>query len=167
MNTKYDKIKMLDLMRVEYDFWERSIAVLTPVQMTTPNVQGPWSIKDTMAHMTAWMQRLLDWFESAERGETPIMPEAGATWAETDAINLRQYEADKELELGVVLENFRNTFQKVYRMVERLDADQLYTNWKGLFRDPAYEYIIDNMHLHFEEHIVPVREWIAAGAQPN
>jgi hypothetical protein len=41
MDARYDKIKLLDVTRAEYDFWERTIALLTPDQMVIPGVQGP------------------------------------------------------------------------------------------------------------------------------
>ena len=39
MNEKFDKQKMLDLMRVEYEFVERTLALIPAEKMLEPDVQ--------------------------------------------------------------------------------------------------------------------------------
>lgn len=51
-----------ELMERIYRSWaalEQTINQLSDVQMTTPGSNGGWAVKDHMAHLTTWEQRLL------------------------------------------------------------------------------------------------------------
>ena len=66
-----DKQKLLDLIQAEYDFAERTLAMLTLEQMENEKVQVEWTTKVIVAHLAGWMRRLVMWFEQTRRGETP------------------------------------------------------------------------------------------------
>jgi hypothetical protein len=163
MNEKFDKQKMLDFMRAEYEFVERTLALLSPEQMLEPDVQGPWSVKDTLAHLTRWHVRALDWLAAARQGEQPELPEPGYTWEQIDDINDRTYREDKDLPLDTVLEAFRQTYRQLYAETEQLSEEELFGR-AGLslyFRDPLFGYIAHNSFFHYREHIEPVRRWMS------
>jgi hypothetical protein len=89
MHEKFDKQKLLALIQVEYEFVERTLALISPERMLETDVQGSWSAKDTIAHLTAWERRLCGWLSQAIWGEQPTIPEPGCTWSDVDAINER------------------------------------------------------------------------------
>lgn len=161
MNPKTDKLRLLGRLQVDYEFVERTLSILTPEQMLIKNVQGHWSTKDTMAHLTAWLKRLIAWIERAQRGEEPHVPQEGYTWEDTDTINDLQYEADKDRSLNDVLADWRATYQQTYTLLESLSEDDLFdSTFNGLFSQPITALIIFNSYHHFGVHIEPLREWM-------
>jgi hypothetical protein len=54
------KAALLDTIQTGYSQFETLLAPLSEEQMTTPTVNGTWSIKDTIAHLTAWQGYLLN-----------------------------------------------------------------------------------------------------------
>ncbi len=163
MDEKFDKQKMLDLIKAEYEFVERTLALIPAETILEPDVQGPWSVKDTIAHLTRWHRRALDWLAIARRGERPETPEPGYTWEQLDVINDRTYREDKDLPLDHVLAEFRQTYQQLYTEAEALSEDELFgrAGLSLLFRDPLFGYIAHNTFFHYREHIEPVRKWMS------
>jgi hypothetical protein len=166
MHNKYDKQKLLDLMRAEFAFVQRTLDLISAEQMLIPNVQGPWSVKDTIAHLNAWQQRTLRWLQMARRGEGvagqhPVELEPGFGWDEIDAINAQSYEADKDRPLEEVLAEFKATFDRLYMEAEALPEEELFgkVGLSLFFRDPIWGYIASNTFLHYREHIPPLRQW--------
>lgn len=159
-NHELDKQRLLDLTQADYEFVKRTLDALTLEQMLIPNVEGHWSTKDTIAHLTAWMKRLLTWVDRAGRGEDPVIPEAGYTWDDINTFNDLQYERDRDLPLKVVLDDFHSTYQRVYAMIAGLTEEQLFkSDWGGLFRQAPYPLVNHNTYLHFHEHITAVRRY--------
>ena len=59
MSETIAKAVLLDNIQAEYNRLESLLAPLSEEQLTTPGVNGPWSIKDNIAHLTAWQDYLL------------------------------------------------------------------------------------------------------------
>jgi hypothetical protein len=130
--------------------------------MLAPNVEGTWSIKDTLAHLTAWMKRILRWFQELENGQTPSIPEKGYTWKDVDALNDAQSAKDSTRSLDDVLADFHNTYHDVYRFLLALSEEDLFENtFNGLIREPMWRLVVADTYEHFHEHIKPMREWLA------
>jgi hypothetical protein len=51
MSEQMNKTGLLDAMRTGYTALEKTLAPLDEAQMTTPGVNGTWSIKDNIAHI--------------------------------------------------------------------------------------------------------------------
>lgn len=167
MHEKFDKQKLLDLMRAEYEFVERTLALIPPERMDEPNVDGPWSVKDTIAHLTAWERRLCGWLLQAKRGEKPTIPEPGCTWDDIDIINERTYQEDKYCPLGEVLANFRETHAQVVQILETFPEEELFElkRLKGMWSEPPWRLISGNTYEHYLEHLEPVRRWLSGAPQ--
>src|SRR6266568_6179621 len=65
MEEQIDKTTLLDKIRTEYAAFERLLAPLDEKQMTTAGINGEWSIKDDLDHITAWQQSLFDLLKAA------------------------------------------------------------------------------------------------------
>jgi len=167
MNEKFDKQKLLDLMGAEYDFVERTLMLVPENLIEQPDVVGYWSVKDTIAHLSAWHRRVLTWLEDARQhngvaGEHPVEPEPGFSWDDIDTLNAYSYEQDFNRTWNEVLSDFHWTFEALYKETEGLTEAELFSK-SGLslfFRDPLWGYIGHNTFLHYREHIEPVRVWL-------
>ncbi|MCU0281239.1 MAG: ClbS/DfsB family four-helix bundle protein, partial [Acidimicrobiia bacterium] len=58
-----------------------------PADRLRPGACGEWSVKDVLAHLDAWHEMFLDWEAAGCRGEKPVIPAPGYTWATTPALN--------------------------------------------------------------------------------
>jgi hypothetical protein len=161
-----DKVRLLECIRTEYAFYERTLALLTPEEMVLPNVEGTWSVKDTTAHVSAWMHRVMNWFDQAGHNQPPDIPEKGYTWADIDRLNDAQFERDKDLPLDVVLADFRKAHLELCDFVQAFSEHELFdSTWDGLFDEPPWNLIPTKTHLHLYEHAVPIRQWVTARKQ--
>ncbi|MBL8164964.1 MAG: ClbS/DfsB family four-helix bundle protein, partial [Anaerolineae bacterium] len=95
MHEQLDKEKLLDLMRSEFAFAQRTLLLIPENQLDTPGIDGEWSVRDALAHMVAWQRLALDWVSTAQRGEKPIMPAPGYRWSEIDKLNADMHARDK------------------------------------------------------------------------
>lgn len=167
MHSEFDRQKLLDLMRAEYLFVQRTLAHVPPERFAEPNVQGPWSVKDTIAHLAAWQRRTLAWIEAAQRGagqrgRHPVQPEPGFGWDEFDAINERSFQRDKNRPLPDVLSDFQDSFEQLYAAAQAMTDDELFgrAGLSSFFRDPVWNYIAGNTFHHYQMHIPPLRQWL-------
>ncbi|MBZ0283206.1 MAG: ClbS/DfsB family four-helix bundle protein [Anaerolineae bacterium] len=167
MHDELDQQKMLDLMQAEFAFVQRTLLLVPAHLMTQPNVQGKWSVKDTVAHLSAWHKRALRWIDMARRGEGVkgkhvVEPEPGFGWHQKDAINEKSYQEDKDRPLEDVLAEFQETYEQLYAETADSSDGELFGR-EGLstfFRDPLNGYIVWNTYEHYKEHIPPIRVWL-------
>ena len=71
--SKYQlsKAEILNGIHSEYDLLEETLASLSEDQMMQPGVEGDWSVKDVMAHVATWQERMVGWVLEARQGKIP------------------------------------------------------------------------------------------------
>src|SRR5947209_10430789 len=105
-----DKAQLLDEMNSGYTALETVLAPLDQQQMTTPGVNGDWSIKDILAHLAAWQNYLVIRLQAAVRNETPAMlgiSSGGDEGSALDRLNAGFYEENKSRPLDDVMADLR------------------------------------------------------------
>lgn len=152
------KSELTERMRATRAEFERLLAELEPDQMTRSGVAGGWSVKDMLAHI-AWYQR-----EEAELfGETGV--EASLLWeVPQEPRNEMLFEQNRDRPLDAVLTEFRQAFEKLLAVVERLSDEDL--NTPGRFpgtsvERPPWRAIAVHAYDHDREHIEMIRTWLA------
>src|SRR5262245_16827269 len=91
-----DKATLLDMLRANRALFDRTLAQVGEAQMLGADGAGRWAGVDIVGHITTWEQRLIGWLAAAARGETPQIPEPGATWDNMDWLNARDYAANRD-----------------------------------------------------------------------
>ena len=119
------KPKLLVHIRAERDFLEETLSRLTPEQMLAPGVDGEWSVKDILAHIVAWEQRMIRWIGSHLRGEPPDVP---LPW-DVERMNAETYAQVKDKPLAGVLEEFHQSYRAALLLAESLSEGQLQTEY--------------------------------------
>lgn len=161
MDVQLDKPKIIEQMRAEFGFVIRTIGLLTPDEMAREGAHGKWSVKDTLAHLTAWHMRLLGWLEQHRRGERPVLPEPGYTWDDRDVLNEKTWEANKARGLQTVIREFRESHARVLHLVDSLSERELTDTgrfeWAG---GPLGLLVAHNTYLHYFHHVTKIREWM-------
>src|SRR6516164_8351946 len=100
----FQKSALLEDIRTGYERLEAIIAPLSEAQMTTPTVNGTWSVKDNLAHLTVWQDYLLSQLEGIRANEKP--PAFMPGFSTEDEENERVYQDNKDRPLASVLAGF-------------------------------------------------------------
>lgn len=156
-----NKAELLAAIREEYARLEGLVKDMGEDELAAPGVVGQWSVKDILAHLTAWNRLLPGWLEAARIGATPIMPSEGYTWRDMDRLNAAIYHANKDSAWDKVINEFREAHQRVLHEVEALSEDELTNpqryNWMG--GKPLTNLIASDTHEHYKEFADHLQEW--------
>ena len=160
MTEQIDKAELLANMQTGYNSFEALLAGLNETQMTTPGVNGGWSVKDNLAHLTAWHLRQLDLLQGVRQGKEPgirLVPESSV-----DEINEQFYQENKDRSLAEVLAAFRSSYQHVLADVQAMTDEELNKPISWLNDRPIWLWVAGNTYDHYEEHVGFIRNWLAS-----
>ena len=127
--------------------------------LTTPGVNGSWSIKDNIAHLTWWQQRVLTTLQQVRDsgGADPIDPMNGLS---EDEINERVYQENKDRPLQAVWDDFRAVSPALIKHVETLTEEQINNPLTSTRKYPLFGWILGNTFGHYHEHTHIILEWL-------
>ena len=156
-NDNFSKSKLLEQIRSEHGLLEATLACLTHAQMLIPGVDGEWSVKDALAHISTWERWMISWTNSLLRGEKPETPEI---W-DVDRINAENFTRVREFALADVLEEFRLSYWDSVALAESLSEEQLLANYPDTWPlGPLWKGIEDNTSGHYKEHRDDIQAWL-------
>lgn len=166
MAEQMDKARILDEMYTKFAALENILAPLDETQMTREGVIGDWSIKDVLAHITAWQHRLLVWLHAATQNEEPAISGPDSD-EEMDRLNEQFYEENKSRPLDDVLAGFRATYLQIVNDVQVLNDEDLtdphrFTWMKG---NPLWYVVAGDTYEHYQEHSGSIQEWLVTSRQ--
>lgn len=159
MNDRIEHItkpELLDQIRAERQRLEEVIAALTPDQMLQPGASGEWTVKDVLAHISAWERRMIYWIGSHLRGEAPDLP---LPW-DVERMNAETYAEVKDKPLAEVLEEFRQSYRDALALAESLNEGQLQTIYTDTWpMGPLWLGVAANTNWHYKEHRESIEAW--------
>ncbi len=163
-DTRMDKQRLLDLNRVEHDFLRRTADLLSPEQQATAAIMPDWTVKDLLAHVTAWEQHFIAQAEAAQQGEPVDRPAGGYTEENIDRMNAASHAASKDTPLTEVMAAFERSFFTFQRTIARLPDEALFTSGYYDFTGKAclWQFAAANGYDHYREHAEMIRAWLAA-----
>src|SRR5579863_2571499 len=154
-----DKAELLAMIQAEYDRFEALLASLSEEQMTIPGVNGVWSVKDNIAHLSAWQGYQAARSEGVLNGVEPPDPTSGLE--DEDAQNDYYYQQFKDRPLAEVLADFRASYQRVLAATQALSWEALNAPFpwdsNGV---PVGGYTIGNTYGHYEVHREMIQRWL-------
>jgi hypothetical protein len=118
-----NKSELLNWLQEEYQKWEALLDEIGPTRMEQPGVNGDWSMKDIVTHLTGWQPRVTANLQAAQRGESEPPPPWPAHLQTDDEINAWIYESNRGRSLREVLDESHQVFQQLLAVVERLPED--------------------------------------------
>ncbi len=159
-----NKAELLDDIRREHERLEKLVAQLGEDQLAAPGVVGDWSVKDILAHITAWDRLLPGWLEAAHIGAHPKLPSEGYTWADEDKLNEAIYLQHKDEPLDKALADFRASFALVQREVEALSDEQLTDPqlYQWMHGKPLFSLIAADTSEHYKDFADQIEQWLEA-----
>ncbi|GCE19736.1 ClbS/DfsB family four-helix bundle protein [Dictyobacter kobayashii] len=160
MTEQIAKTELLRRMQDGYEQFTALLATLSEEQLTTPHVNGKWSIKDNIAHLSAWQKRVIAVLAAIHNKETTLPnPTPGLS---EDEINELYYQANKERSLSDIQNEFATVYQQIKGAVELLSEEELnmpLPQWKD---QPVWPNIAGNTFEHYQEHTQIIQNWLAS-----
>jgi hypothetical protein len=144
----------------EWAYIERICAGLSETDMLTPGVEGEWSIKDILCHLSAWEKYLLDRLGYVLTGQIPLYP-VMTSWDDVHRFNAQVYTDNKDRPLSAVIIEFRSLYRGVMTVLEALSDNQLNQPYSYDFPDDAltlHQLIRANTYEHYREHCIAIEK---------
>jgi hypothetical protein len=158
-----DKAALLANIQAGYEQLEALLASLSAEQMAMPGVNGSWSVKDNLAHLTAWQNYQAVRQEGLVDGVAPPDPAPGCETE--DEINEYFYQQHKDRPLVEVLAAFRASYQRVLAATQALSWEAL--NEPFPWEDnqaPVGAYTMGNTWGHYALHREMIQRWLESQA---
>jgi hypothetical protein len=131
--------------------FKESYAGLSDSQILEPGVQGRWSVRDILAHVTTWEEEALMHLPLILEGGRP--PRYSTTYGGIDAFNARMTERKRDLSLSEVRRQLDEVhgrlLEYIHRAPEELFARE--TRFRRRLRLDAYG--------HYPKHARAIRLW--------
>jgi hypothetical protein len=159
------KTELLNLLQEKYRQWDAFLDQIGRARMDQPGVNGDWSMKDIVAHLTGWNRNLVARFQAASHREPEPSPPWPAQFQSEDEINAWIYESNRGRSAREILDESQQVFQELFAVIEGLPDDvriefiepKFYIVWVGNEYFPAGEFF-DHFH---DDHEPDVRAWLA------
>ena len=160
MNETNLKNQLLAEMDKEWAKVERLCASLTEAEKVAAPAQGEWSVKDIIAHLSAWEKYLLDRLGYIMTGQGPHYP-VMTCWDDVHRFNAQVYTENKDRPLSSVMIEFRNLYHGVVTVIQALSDEQLNQPYDYDFPDDRItllQMIRANTYEHYQEHCPPAHK---------
>lgn len=151
------KAVLLADINSSYAKFKAQLAPLSEEQLTTPGVNGTWSVKDNIAHLSAWQEVLLARL-LAVRDNTHY--EDTISGLDVDTGNEQLYQQSKMRSLSDVLTEFDAIHQQVVQALESMTDEQINQPQDWLGGRPVLDYIAGDTTEHYEEHGQIIQAWL-------
>lgn len=153
-----NKAKFLDALQQARSEWEAVIADIDQGQMEIPGVEGEWTIRDIIAHVT--------WYEREMVGMLRARALVGSPhWnlPSQDARNVAIYADIRSIPLATVLAQSNEVYRQLVEAIQALTEEDLVD--AGKFRDMPgdwvpWQVIASNSYEHYPQHIPLIRTWL-------
>jgi hypothetical protein len=137
--------------------FEESFAGLTESQLLIPGVQGGWSVRDVVAHVTWWEEEALEHLPLIREGGRP--PRYSVKYGGIDAFNASMTEQRRGLSLADVFRQHDEVHERLIEYVRGV-PEELFTR-ETRFRRRLR---LDTFG-HYPLHAKAIRRWRDAAAR--
>lgn len=117
------KSALLDWLHGENHQWEAFLQEIEPARMELPGVNGAWSIKDIIGHLTTWHRDLVVLLQAYNRGDADAPTPWPIELEGEDEINAWIYEYHRQRPLDAVLEESRQVIEELIAAIKNLPED--------------------------------------------
>ncbi len=145
------KGEIVEQVRTAHRELEEVLVGIPPERMTQPGVNGDWTVKDVLAHITWWEQHLLMRLRTGQ--DDVYLPNVDPREA-TRAANAEVFAASRQRSLDDVRATFKASYQELLAELETLSVERA-------AQDEIYEAIGSDTFEHYREHTEMLRAWLA------
>jgi hypothetical protein len=156
------KEKLLHEIKSARAEWDALMTEIGEARMTEPGATGWWSVKDVMAHLTAYTRWYVDAHDAHLRGEPPPMD--GTEQMHFEDKNRTYYERSKDLSLEETIRQSREVHERLVDMVES-ETEEFLTQPQQFVGVPftmiVWHPLRSEVYDHSRTHMQWLREWLA------
>ena len=153
------KDHILAALREQFESWDELLASLSEEQITSPQFDFDWSIKDVIAHLWGWQQISVARMEGGVNDQEPKFPkwitELGDIWEEdANQTNARIYQNFHEQPWSKVHQNWREGFLRFLELGDKIsERDLLDSDRYRWLRGYSLAFILVASYEHHQEHL--------------
>jgi len=158
-----NKTELIEWLRGEQQQWRGLLMQFNEADMESPGVNGDWSLKDMVAHLTIWHQDHILCLEAAVKGAPAADPPWPLEFKNTDEINAWIFSQNRQRELEDVLDENEQVFEALIGIVEGFPDDiqiEIIDGYRIVHigeQQFSVGYFFDHFH---EDHEGQIREWL-------
>ncbi len=142
-NQPDEVVPVAEWIRTEHAHLEALLAGFSDEDFVQPERFGAWSVKDMLAHITFWEQRLIAYFNGAK--ESLVQPDEDEQ-AAINRINAEVLAANRDRPLAEVRAAFDDSYWQALALAESLSAEDLAD-------EVLYNLLAGDTFEHYREHI--------------
>jgi hypothetical protein len=130
---------------------------LDDAEIVEPALEQGWSVRDVLAHISAWERLCADWLRAAARDETPERPEV----RQVDEFNAATFAANRHRPLADVRAESAASYAAILAAVEATSEAELASDAR--FGWPGWQLASANSDEHYREHSAQIEAWLGSG----
>jgi hypothetical protein len=168
MTDRLSVVQLLEVMHAARSSWEALLAEAGEARLTEPGVEGDWSLKDIIAHLTYFETWAANCLMAIQRGEPLPPPEYPGL--SVDEENALIYERRRSWPLADVLRDSQVSFHRSIASVQGLPEKDLYDVEFARAAGVAgtiFDLVEGDMFGHYHDHIRAVRAWLDRAGEPS
>lgn len=160
MGKRLPKRELLEEIREERDALDALLGQIAAGWMTQPGVTpGAWSVKDILAHVLGWQERLLGWHETERRGGAPAVPAPGMTWRDLKRFNEMLHREHRDRPLDAVRRDFEKAHDRMIRLIRKTPDSDFVSVGRFAWMGPTWT-LSDYCRAETASHYRWARKWI-------
>jgi len=148
------KAELISAIKREWKKLMDVVAKLDEQKMTTPD-EGGWSPKDNLAHLSEWMNSMMGYhIDRRPPHEVMRMTEEQTRDWDMEVINPVLFERNKDRSIEDVLDELKQTYEKVLAKLDAMSFDDLMAprHAQDPEKRPLLMWVIGDTSGHFAEH---------------
>jgi uncharacterized protein (TIGR03083 family) len=156
-----DKTEQLERIDESWLRLNGFIESLTPAQLTEPTDAEGWSVKDHLAHLTAWERGMVFLLQRRPRHEGMGVEEAVYLADDLDGLNEAIRQVTMDTPIDEVIQDLRGTHEQLRAMIVAMPDEDLRRTYSWFLPAepgmddgrPIISRIAANTDGHFDEHL--------------
>jgi hypothetical protein len=157
-----DKIQLIKMLTEEFKRWEELLSGISTEQITAPDRIANMSIKDIIAHLTAWQQITVARLEAAQKNRKPRYlgwpPDLDIeSDDDLDQINAWIYTMYQERPWSAILKEWQERYLHVLILAQLISEENLLSAGKyAWLKEYPLSAVLLGTYEHHEEHREPL-----------
>ena len=148
------KAELISAIKREWKLLMDAVAKLDEQKMTTTD-EGGWSPKDNLAHLSEWMNSMMGYhIDKRPAHEVMRLTEEQTRDWDMEVINPVLFERNKDRSIEDVMEELKQTYEKVLAKLEGMSFEDLMKprHANDPEKRPLLMWVIGDTSGHFAEH---------------